>query len=378
MERQISYRLKNTSITFALTTLVLALLLSPLTSPAGGASAAGFCTAPFVPVSLPLNDMGSLEYVRLNSGPTGYIGGLYPNGSNERPPAHEAAGLSQAGQVKPLNTSGTYDPNNGTIVMISVGMSNTSTEFKKFIEVADPNPYVNPKLVIVNGAQGGQVSNDWADPNGAPWDKLNLILSDEGLSPQQVQVAWVKLAQFGAGDFPSKAQSLQSDLEATAQNLANKFPNLKLAFFSSRTRSYIVGGEALSPEPTAFETGFSVKWLIEKQINGDLNFNPAAGPVKAPYLSWGPYLWIDGLNERSDGLVWTQQDLNEDCTHPSDQGALKVASQLMNFFSYDSIGAPWFLADPSNPPPPFPIEFSDQIFIPLLSFNFNSTGSPRP
>ena len=141
---------------------------------------------------------------------------------------------------------------------------------------------------------------------------------------------------------------------------------LKIAFFSSRTRSYLLLN-GLSPEPTAFETGFSVKWMIEKQINGDpnLNFDPNSGPVVAPYLSWGPYLWIDGLNQRSDGLVWTQQDLQDDCTHPSFQGEVKVANQLENFFKFDSIAAPWFLADPNNPPPP-PGSFSVVMFLPLV------------
>src|SRR3970282_2130481 len=116
----------------------------------------------------------------------------------------------------------------------------------------------------------------------------------------------------------------------------------------SRTRSFQYWGETISPEPTAFETGLAVKWMIEKQINGDpdLNFNPGAGPVVAPYLSWGPYLWIDGLNQRSDGLTWTQFDVGEDCTHPSALGIQKVVLQLFNFFNYDSLTKAWFLADP--------------------------------
>jgi hypothetical protein len=329
------------------------------------------CTAGFVPVGPPLNDLGGNDYVSIATGPTGFEGGLYPNGQNKRPPEHEVAGLSIANQIVPLNANGSYDPVNGKIALVSIGMSNTSQEFLTFMDQTEGDPEINPRLVLVNGAQGAQVAPDWADPDGDPWEKLASFLSDEGVTNKQVQVAWVKLAQFGADDFPQKAQSLQSDLEKVSRNLHTFFPNIKLAFFSSRTRSYLIF-TGLSPEPTAFETGYSVKWLIEKQIEGDptLNYDPQAGPVVAPFLSWGPYLWIDGLNERSDGLTWTQKDLKGDCTHPSEQGKLKVANQLETFFKFDSITAPWFLANPDDPPtPPPPIPYENSHFIPIILFN---------
>ncbi len=68
-----------------------------------------------------------------------------------------------------------------------------------------------------------------------------------------------------------------------------RFPNIKLAFLSSRTRSYRYWA-LLNPEPYAFETGFSVKGLVERQINGDaaLNFDPSEEDRVAPFLSWDP------------------------------------------------------------------------------------------
>src|SRR5260370_27027406 len=42
--------------------------------------------------------------------------------------------------------------------------------------------------------------------------------------------------------------------------------------------------------------------------------------------------WANGLLPRSDGLVWTCQDLQADGTHPSvPVGRVKVATQLLNF-----------------------------------------------
>ena len=269
-------------------------------------------------------------------------GGLYPNGSNVRPAAHEAAGVAVAAQVRPLGPDGRPDAVNGQIGMISIGMSNTSMEFGPFINLAVRDPSVNPMLEITNGAQAGRVSHWWVDPNSDAWVQLNARLAHEGLTQAQVQVAWIKQTQTNHGEFPAKAESLETELRAIVRNLKIHYPNIKIAYLSSRTRSYLTL-RGLSPEPDAYETGFAVKWLIAGQIAGDadLNYNPARGPVVAPFLSWGPYLWIDGENRRSDGQVWLASDLLADCTHPSTSGADKVAAMLMDFFKTDTTTA-WF------------------------------------
>src|SRR5439155_9814117 len=56
-------------------------------------------------------------------------GGLYPNGVNNRPTAHLNAGLQIAGNLRPLNAAGQVDDTNGKIVLVSVGMSNTTQEW---------------------------------------------------------------------------------------------------------------------------------------------------------------------------------------------------------------------------------------------------------
>jgi hypothetical protein len=201
--------------------------------------------------------------------------------------------------------------------------------------LAGADDAINPQIVLVNGAFAGQTSETWLDLDSPNWDLQLDRLAHRGVTAQQVQVAWLKQTRTNSGDFPDFAQLIQSDLATIARNMKSHYPNLQIVYLSSRTRSYTywIG---LSPEPAAFEGGFAVKWLIEQQINGDpaLNFDPANGPVVAPYLSWGPYLWIDGLNPRSDGLTWTPEDMVRDCTHPSDQGTVKVAQQMMTAVSY--------------------------------------------
>jgi hypothetical protein len=338
--------------------LFFTLLLTP--HPAAAAPALQeTCEMPFEPVSAPLDDLAGLEYIRMDGTPTGAFGGLYPNGSNTRPAGHEAAGLRISRQVVPRDVSGNIDALNGAIVMVSVGMSNTAMEFMTFRDAAQADPQVNPSLVLINGAQPGQTSEAWVDPEAPPWVELNNRLQHAGLSKEQVQVAWLKQTQTGHGPFPDKPRSLQEELKAIVHNLKTHYPNLQLVYLSSRTRSY-TSYIGLSPEPSAFETGFAVKWLVQAQIEGDpeLNYDAAAGPVVAPYLAWGPYLWADGLNPRSDGLTWRPEDMVRDCTHPSDQGREVIAGLLMDFFKTDTTTT-WFLQTRQTAP--------EAVFLPWMS-----------
>jgi hypothetical protein len=303
-----------------------------------------YCAEPHLDVATPLNDLGGDVYIRMDGQNTGEIGGLYPGGSNMRPAQHEADGLAVAAQIVPLDADGNPDEINGKIVLVSIGMSNTNMEFNTFMQQADGDPDINPQLILVNGAYPGRTADTWIDPDAETWDIVYQKLSDNGLTPAQVQVAWVKLTNRGTGDFPSWPMALEQDLELVSRNLKTNFTNIKIAYYSSRTRSYIYW-MGLSPEPSAYESGFSVRWMIEKQIDGDpfLNFDPSNGEVVAPYLSWAAYLWIDGQNPRSDGRVWLQEDMVQDCTHPSLNGRAKVAGMLMDFFKSDTTTVGWFL-----------------------------------
>jgi hypothetical protein len=86
------------------------------------------------------------------------------------------------------------------------------------------------------------------------------------------------------------------------QTLQQRYPNIKIVYLSSRT----YGGYAstdLNPEPFAYQSGFAVKWLIEEQINGsaELNFDPAKGAMKAPWLAWVPICGLTGSSLEAAG-----------------------------------------------------------------------------
>jgi hypothetical protein len=285
----------------------------------------------------PLTDLAAGSY-------RGFQGGLYAGGSNQPPAAHAAAGALQAAAVQPLDANGQPNPS-GRIVLVSIGMSNTTQEFSTWLPISNADPQRNGAVVVVDGAQGGQDARIVANPNANFWNVVNQRLANASVTPLQVQVAWLKEAVAGPTlGFPAHAQELQGLLVQIAQNLRAKYPNLRLAFVSSRIYAGYAT-TALNPEPYAYESGFAVKWLIDQQVNGDaaLNFDPARGAVRAPFLAWGPYLWADGLRPRGDGLTWVCADLQSDGTHPSPSGRQKVAAMLDAHFRGDAFCTPWYL-----------------------------------
>lgn len=287
----------------------------------------------------PLSDLGPGHY-------QGFQGGLYPGGVNAPPAAHEAAALAMAAQIVPRGAAGAPDPQ-GLIGMIAVGMSNTTHEFGAFERNADADKNRNARLVIVDTAFGGQTAAAIANPAAPYWTTMSQRLTAMGVSASQVQIAWLKEADAQPpDDFPVHAQTLRDELELVVNNLHDKFPNLRLCYLSSRIYGGYASPGSLNPEPQAYESGFSVKWLIQDQIGGDagLNYGQLPGPVRAPLLLWGPYLWADGTSPRSDGLTWLVSDLEGDHTHPSPSGEQKVASLLARFFAAEPTAAPWWPA----------------------------------
>jgi hypothetical protein len=286
---------------------------------------------------IPINDLGTGYY-------QGYQGGLYPGGRNDRPAQHDSAARALAAGIVPRNASGNIDLVNGRIVLLSIGMSNATQEYSVFKQLADADTTKNPKLVIVDGAQGGQTAAIISNPSAQFWSVIDQRLAAAGVTRAQVQAAWIKEANANPTEgFPRHAQILDSQFVLIARILKQFYPNIKLAYWSSRT----YGGYAtttLNPEPYAYESGFAVKWTITRQINGDTALSYAEPQPRSPLLVWGPYLWADGLVPRSDSLVWLCDDfVPSDRTHPSASGRMKVAQMLLKFFKTDSTTRGWFL-----------------------------------
>lgn len=279
---------------------------------------------------IPLTDLGSAQYL-------GFAGGLYPNRKNSRPSAYQEAGVALGATVQPVDREG-KPSTSGKIVMISIGMSNTSHQFSQFIRLADTDARKNPSLLMIDAARNGSDATQIAVPCGDYWRHVDSQLQRCEVSHAQVQVVWLKtVIAYEHRGFPENAQLLQRALRSIMEILTAKFPQLKLVYISSRT----YGGYSetdLNPEPIAYESGFAVKWLIEERIKDRSLDN------SRPWVSWGPYLWADGMTPRSDGLIWERSDFELDGVHPSAQGVLKVATMLLEFFQNDTTTKPWFFS----------------------------------
>lgn len=308
----------------------------------------------------PINDLGTGYYLGK------FQGGLYQNGSNVVPAAQNSQGLKETSAIQPLSTTG-QPSSTGKIVLLSIGMSSVSMEWcgtdSGCTRASDPNSFmyqaahdtaVNHKsLVIVNGAESGDDAPTWSSPTSSNYAMVASRLALSGVTAKQVQVVWLNEADIDPTvSLPSPsadAYALEGYLGDIVRAIKTNYPNIKDVFLSSR----IYAGYAtipLNPEPYAYESGFAVKWLIQAQINqmqtgavdpiaGNLNYNTVA-----PWIVWAPYLWADGIIPRSDGLQWFRTDFGSDGTHPSESGILKVADQLMTFFTTSPYTTSWFNA----------------------------------
>jgi hypothetical protein len=109
---------------------------------------------------IPIPQLGKEKY-------QGEEGGLYPGGRNELPAGHVNAGLELARSIQPLDAEGAPSAS-GKIVLLSIGMSNTSLEFTAFRRLAQAGGRQQPA-----GSGEWQSGRAGCGENGGPrWQLL--------------------------------------------------------------------------------------------------------------------------------------------------------------------------------------------------------------
>ena len=327
-----------------------------------------------------------------------FQGGLYENSSDTVPADHDAAGKAAGAAIQPLDQNGNRSAT-GAVVFLGIGMSNATEEFSAFQAAAATSSAVNHKtLAIEDGASGAATACYWTVAQGQTgvtcpaamgvlldnqYDRVrDTILAAASKAPsapagcggppnltpclteKQVQVLWIKNANPRPGianertlcdatvsgcvnDSGTEAILYESQLGQIIRAAKLRYPNLKQVFLSTRIYAgYATQG--LSPEPYAYEYGYSAKWLIEAQVLQERNgtVDPVAGNLSytngtAAWAAWGTYLWANGTIANSNGTTWLASDFQSDGTHPNPQGATKVVNLLIGFYT-TSPYTPWF------------------------------------
>lgn len=269
---------------------------------------------------------------------TPYLGvgepGLYPGGLNVPSGAHLAYGIAQAAMITPRLADGTADAN-GLIGLVLLGISNANQEGARFEREADAHAEHAGRVVIVDAAQGGVGATEMDEASDPYWSSVfDHRLAAAGVDPDQVQAVWLKTSLFGetsTGAFPQRIEPLRTALRGLVGVLAERCPNLRLIFVSSRI---------WKPVPTfAYETGFAVKALIQDQLDD------VGGLGSGPWIGWGPYLWADGTTPRLDGFTWQPEDIEGDGVHPAPTAEWKVANLLRRHLREHPLATGWY------PPP---------------------------
>lgn len=211
-------------------------------------------------------------------------------------------------------------PAAGPLVVAALGMSNTAREWAEFRDIARDHTAAR----LVDTACAGCAAARWATPEDPAWENAAMRLQRQGLTEADVRVVWMKVT---AGQFTA---ATADDFDRILAAMRVRWPNVEQVFVSSR----IYGGYAPEGEPAAWDTGPAVRTFVLRHLG-----------ERDPWIGWGPYMWANGTEARSDGLRWLRSDFEEDGIHPSNSGEAKVAAILLEFFQTSPYAA-WF--DPAG------------------------------
>jgi hypothetical protein len=250
--------------------------------------------------------------------------GLYSGGNNQMPETHQQAGEKIAQSLVPLDDKGAPNPK-GKIVAVAVGHSNTMHYFQTFAPMLkEKSGSINPQFELVNVASSSSVCENW----------VKIARKGYPTFPKNAQVVFLLTTYHRAGPtatgteimsmpFEEKMLKMKKDLKYIVTKLVENCPNVKMVYIGSDAfRGY---GKL---EPQVYEEAFAVKWLIEDQLKGDPELAFEGPNRKAPWLSWGGYIWQlnpprnlfkpDGVHSLESGrTVWAQKwydDLSKNST----------------------------------------------------------------
>jgi hypothetical protein len=277
----------------------------------------------------PIPDMGGASF-------QGMSGGLYGNGSNAIPAAHQEAGINLAQQIQPLDANGDPDPL-GDIVFLGVGMSNAALFWNGLRDSTQLLAERNPRMKMVSAAVGGKDIDRLLDTTDNYWTTVAQRLAQSQVTAAQVQAVWFLQAKHINGIPPGEGLAHIDTMERKFRDafvlLKQRYPNLQQIYCSGRDYGGYSNPGQGNPEPYAYYTGWAFHRLVQRQLSGDPALAYAGPDAPVPWLAWANYAWSDGANPNNDGLAWLcPEDYQNDGVHPNPTGVGKVATRLFQYF----------------------------------------------
>ena len=141
---------------------------------------------------IPLVDLGAGYYM-------GHQGGLFPGGSNTLPLAHKKKGIGISKALKPLDTLGNVNYEEGKIIFLGLGASLASNAFNAYIDSVKIYDFegMNNCLDVKGLFFGGKDLDQMIDfENNSYWESVNDKMISRGDTYEQVQVIWVLQQSF--------------------------------------------------------------------------------------------------------------------------------------------------------------------------------------
>lgn len=297
--------------------------------------------------ALPLMELGAAYYYS-------YQGGLFPGGSNADPNPHLTNGKNISKSIKPRNSAGEVDYVNGDVILLGIGPSVASDPYNEWKETQRDLdwPGTNPCLQVKGNFIGGKNTSEMLDIGGTYWSNFSSGLDAKAIEPEQVQIAWMLLmSNTDSMDLDYYIDTVTKEYIQIIQNLQTILPNLQQIFISGvhytgytsqyhHRYNYIV-------EPFGYWSNLVVKNVIGLQINGDTRLDYLGEDKVAPFITWGPYFWADGITPRaSDDLSWQCHYFRDDTIgggfHLKDEYKYLEGDLIDDFFNTNAISRIWY------------------------------------
>lgn len=212
----------------------------------------------------------------------------------------------------------------------------------KFIALATADPYFNTTVKIVNGSKPSTPIKDMISPTAKYWNKTVIpAINAAGINVNQVQVVWCKPDSLDTiGKAELYINKLTNDLETLCDTILTKFPAVKIIFFSGRNTTWpdpADSGAMRHKEPRCLYISMAIKRLIERQINGDIDYSVL--------FDWCAFLHTDNNTPgvpNTEGHSYSIADVQADGIHPNELGQQVTAEFVYDFFSNNTYTKTWF------------------------------------